>query len=59
MGLSWGTQDLHCVRQDLLLRCTNSLDVAPGLSNCGPQAPECQGTRVMVPDLVAPGRVGS
>ena len=30
LGLSCGTQDLHCVTQDLSLRCTDSLVVALG-----------------------------
>lgn len=34
LGLNCGTQNLHCITQDLLLQCTDSLAVVNGLSNC-------------------------
>ena len=56
-GLGCGTQDLCCIRQDISLRCMDSLVVAHGLSSCGtPQVPEHRGfpsysvtCRVLVP----------
>ena len=52
VGLSCGSQDLHCILQDLFVEVHR-------LSSCGTQAPEHMAKKLWLAGLVAPQHVGS
>ena len=48
LGLSYGMQDLRCVRWDFSLGHMDSLASVHRLSSCGTQAPECTSSVAVV-----------
>lgn len=43
LGLNCGTQNLHCITQDLLLQCTDSLAAVHGLQSSWASVPVAHG----------------